>query len=367
MNICLVCPFVTFGGSELATITLASALNQSGVRVVLLSNAHPKLEDEAQSAGVEVKVLKYGVFSEKNKPIKLSRTIWGLREYFSENSFDIVHSSMVTPLTLIYLALQGSRQAPKLVLHSRGVSNRTFKYMLPVVKKMADHVIANCDAEAVRYIENGFDSNVSSVYNPPNIIGHVDSAQSLREELGLGADTPIIVSVSRISPDRCISDILEAAKLILISYPNSAFVIVGEGPHRGKLECIANLLGIADKVYFLGARRDLQNIYESALCSISCGKEGAGTGNNNAESLYYGTPVVAHRLSGVGEVVVHEKTGLLYDGDATVIAQNVKRLLGDTKFASRLGRDGAKHVRQNFSTENLVKKVTTVYQNLLQG
>ncbi|MGX4762962.1 glycosyltransferase family 4 protein [Holzapfeliella sp. JNUCC 72] len=75
----------------------------------------------------------------------------------------------------------------------------------------------------------------------------------LREELGLSADTPVILTLSRISMEKKISRILEAMPKLIESVKGIVLIVAGDGPDLKTLQNEAKELGVADSVKFIGA------------------------------------------------------------------------------------------------------------------
>jgi glycosyltransferase involved in cell wall biosynthesis len=67
------------------------------------------------------------------------------------------------------------------------------------------------------------------------------------------------------------------------------------------------------------------------------------------EAMSCGLPVVASRISGIPELIEHERSGLLTPpGDASAIAAALARLAGSPELRARLGREAREVVRRDF-------------------
>lgn len=75
-----------------------------------------------------------------------------------------------------------------------------------------------------------------------------------------------------------------------------------------------------------------------------------------------GLPVVASRVGGIPEIIVHEKTGLLITpGDVGEIADALQKLIENKDLREKYGRALKNYVASNFSIENMVNKTTALY------
>jgi len=83
------------------------------------------------------------------------------------------------------------------------------------------------------------------------------------------------------------------------------------------------------------------------------------------EALALGRPMVATEVDGTPEVVIHEKTGLLAPpANPQALASAIERMLSDPALAARLGSEGRKFVRENFSLKQQIEQTVAVYSEL---
>jgi glycosyltransferase involved in cell wall biosynthesis len=88
-------------------------------------------------------------------------------------------------------------------------------------------------------------------------------------------------------------------------------------------------------------------------------------GNTLAEALFARVPVVASRVGGIPDAIIHERTGLLVDERAPdQIAQAVLRVLSDNRLAEAMKDAGYRHAACNFSRIVSARKVDTVYRSI---
>lgn len=107
-------------------------------------------------------------------------------------------------------------------------------------------------------------------------------------------------------------------------------------------------------------QRDLQN---AAIYLYITHSEGLGSGALLAMSA--GVPVVASRVGGLPEIVVHRETGLLVENDAGAIADAIRELRADPTLARRLGAAGRSRVQENFTLDHMVRRTMEVYRQVL--
>jgi glycosyltransferase involved in cell wall biosynthesis len=124
-----------------------------------------------------------------------------------------------------------------------------------------------------------------------------------------------------------------------------AWIVGGaQRPHEraylAELEAQAAAASIADRVRFLGQRADVPQLLAAAdvHCQPNISPEPLGLAF--IEALNAGLPVVSTRMGGAAEIVT-ERCGVLVDpGDATALADVLRRLIADPLERARLGEAG---------------------------
>jgi glycosyltransferase involved in cell wall biosynthesis len=72
---------------------------------------------------------------------------------------------------------------------------------------------------------------------------------------------------------------------------------------------------------------------------------------SSVEMAATGLPIIASRLQGLEEAVVHERTGLLVEpGNVKALADTIQRLANEPELATRYGRNGAARCERELST-----------------
>jgi glycosyltransferase involved in cell wall biosynthesis len=190
---------------------------------------------------------------------------------------------------------------------------------------------------------------------------------ALRTELGVPDDAMLAGIVARLVPIKAHEVFLEAAAGVARARPDARFVIVGDGERRLELEALAARLGLQDRTYFLGWRRDLDRIYADldvvALCSWN-----EGSPVSLIEAMAAGRPVVATRVGGVPDVVDDGVHGHLVDaGDGAGLAMAIVSLLRDPHRRHAMGQAGRARVCPAFDASRLVRDMDRLYTTLLAG
>ena len=151
--------------------------------------------------------------------------------------------------------------------------------------------------------------------------------QAAREALGLNPGGPILTSVGWLVPRKGHDLAIRATALL----PEATLLIVGEGEEDVALRRLAQALGLAGRVRFLGSipQKRLADVYNAAdvlvLASIR-----EGLPNVVLEALACGTPVVATAVWGTPEIVAAPVAGrLVTDRTPETLARAIRDLLAE--------------------------------------
>ncbi|HXV13459.1 MAG TPA: glycosyltransferase family 4 protein [Candidatus Krumholzibacteria bacterium] len=138
--------------------------------------------------------------------------------------------------------------------------------------------------------------------------------EAARARVGLPASGPVVVCVSRLSHEKGVDVLVDAAALL--KTPGARVVIVGDGPEEISLKARAQRAGVGDRVLFAGARPHADVplwIAAADVAALSSRKEGHP--NALVEYLACGRPAVATRVGGVPEILTSRDFGTMVEPD----------------------------------------------------
>jgi phosphatidylinositol alpha-1,6-mannosyltransferase len=186
-----------------------------------------------------------------------------------------------------------------------------------------------------------------------------------RAALGLPADGPLVVGVSRLVPRKGFDVLIEAVAGLSASNPGLTLAISGGGRDADRLAALAERLGAP--VRFLGRLpdADLASLYASAdVFAMLCrnrwgGLEQEGFGIVFAEAAAAGVPQVAGRSGGAAEAVIDGVTGLVVDrpDDRVEVAAALSRLLDDPALRAVMGVAARQRAEAEFTYDALAARL----------
>ena len=142
-------------------------------------------------------------------------------------------------------------------------------------------------------------------------------------------------------------------------------LIAGDGELRTTSKRMRRKLGIADRVRFLGWRRDLAVIYGATDVFVLTSRN-EGTPVALIEAMASGVPGVSTDVGGVKDVIVSPDVGArVPDGDVAGLAAHIVRYLADPDLRRRTGQRARAGVLDRYSLDRLVRDIVALYSELL--
>ncbi|MGE3843531.1 MAG: glycosyltransferase family 4 protein [Vicinamibacterales bacterium] len=187
---------------------------------------------------------------------------------------------------------------------------------------------------------------------------------AFRHRHAIPLDRLVVLQVSWLIPEKGLTDLLRAARIVLDTRRDVQFVFAGEGPSRAAFEALATELGISEHVTWTGLVGDpfSEGLYAAAdiVCQVSRWQEVFGW--VIAEAMLTEKPVLGTQVGGIPELIVDGETGILVEARNVVnIADGLCRLLNDPGLRTRLGRAGAGRCRTHFDLRQNVKEHLRLY------
>jgi glycosyltransferase involved in cell wall biosynthesis len=138
--------------------------------------------------------------------------------------------------------------------------------------------------------------------------------------------------------------------------------VAGTGALRDDLEADAARLGVAERVRFLGLRRDRETLY-AAMDLFVLPSHWEGLSLALVEAMGAGRAVVATAVGGNPEVVADGRTGLLVPpDDHHALADAITQVGLDRDLRGALGEAAATDARARFSIEQHVAQLAALYR-----
>jgi glycosyltransferase involved in cell wall biosynthesis len=193
------------------------------------------------------------------------------------------------------------------------------------------------------------------------------SPAELRAALALGA-SEVVVTVTRLTRQKGIPTLLEAAALVHKERPGVKFLLVGPRQSEGPFAVPqSEIERHAPYVTALGRRSDVPALLAIADVFAFPTEYREGVPRALLEAALAGLPIVATAMPGCTEVVRDGWSGLVVPPRAPrLLANRILDLLRDRRVAEEIGRRAAALVRQEFGLGMTVAKYSVLYAELLE-
>jgi glycosyltransferase involved in cell wall biosynthesis len=302
-----------------------------------------RLRDELTATGVPV----YDLGAVRaSRPWTVLRGRWRLKRTLRENGIDVVVTHGCWPHALFAPVVR--RAGVRLVNMVHGELTGDHWLDRRAARTPPDLVIANSRfaAESAKAVFP--QSSVSVVHPPlgsPEPFDRGAARARVRAEFETAADAVVMLMVSRIEELKGHAVLLESLGR-LRDNPGWTCWVVGGAQRPHEVELLASLrreldrLGLAEKVRFVGQRRDVPAVMSAAdiYCQPNTAPEGFGL--TFIEALRAGLPVVTSGIGGAAEIVDGSCGVLCPPGDAVAVAAALSGLMADPHRRQALGVAG---------------------------
>jgi glycosyltransferase involved in cell wall biosynthesis len=249
------------------------------------------------------------------------------------------------------------------------VKTRMFMWMEQFASRFTDRII--------ELTSGGIEENLAAGIGRPEqftvIFSGIDLSpydaaivrrETTRAALGADPETILVGGVGRLETVKGFAYFVEAAREASRSNPRLKFVLAGQGSLEAELRDSARDMG--DRFVFLGPRNDVPDIM-AALDIFVLPSLNEGMGRVLLEAGAAGAPSVATRVGGVPDVIRDGKTGILTPvRDGIALARGISALAENVALRSEMGREARDFVVPAYSLENMVQKLETLYETVLE-
>lgn len=308
-------------------------------------------------------------------PVNVIRTIGKIKQILFEKEIDVLicHNNIASGMGRIAAWLAKTKYA---INFCHGFS------CLPVQNQITWHLqffierILGLITHAM-IVMNDYDENLCrtrKIIKNPNMVlrvpgmgvnlekfsveGSEQAKQKIAKELNFNQKDVIVLSVSRLMPNKGVFVLLEAARKICAKRSDVRFVVAGVGRSRKKLEKIIKKNHLEDKFKLLGWRNDVYVLIKASDIFVLPTFSSEGLPVSILEAMSCGKPVVATRYRGCQETVVARKTGLLVPvKQVKPLVQAIKILINRPLYAKKLGESGRKRVEEHFELNYCTNKI----------
>ena len=185
-----------------------------------------------------------------------------------------------------------------------------------------------------------------------------------RQELGLDENDLVVGVVGNLRSEKNQELLIRTLALLQGQKEHFKALLIGDGPCRSFLKQLAQQLGVADRVLFLGVRHDVPRLY--GVMDIYClPSRYEGLPLTLLEAMAAGIPIVGTDVLGIKEMINHNQNGLLVaDNDPEALKVALLSLADRSDLRSELAERAQSTVVAEYSFEKFVFGYKSIFAQL---
>lgn len=230
--------------------------------------------------------------------------------------------------------------------------------------------VSQAERESLRRAGLGRDETVSVVWYGIEVEKFEKACMdrtTLRAGFRVSSNEILLAMMCRFFWPRDFPTLIHAFYQAIEKIPNLRLLLVGDGPWRPQIEMLLEQLHLQDRVILPGMREDIADLLHAADIFVLTSRGGDGLPISILEAMAAARPVIATATDGIPEEVIHGETGILCPmGRADDLAVAIIRLAENQTLRQSMGMTGHQRVRMYFHRQQMISKVSKLYQELLR-
>lgn len=372
-----VLPALNVGGVERGVVEIADAASNAGFDSYVLSSGGRLVTNIEQGGSTHITAPVHS----KN-PIRILRNISLIKNIIQMYNIDLVDVHSRAPAWSVYFACKALKTPLLTSFHGHygkkgGLLKRAYNssmikgdVVLAVSKHIARLIMAkyNVPKQKIRMIYRGVDVNY---FNPHNVTD--ERINKVKAKWGIKKDIPIIFMPARITEWKGQSFFLNA--IDKVDAGEYYCIIAGGGKqesiyykqlqHQAIQQTVSSANGAIIKL--LPTEEDMPAAILASNLVVAASLEEEAFGRIPIETMAMGRPIIATKMGGFKETILHKETGFLADIVTTEdLAEGVEWALNMDNFhREELQKNARYFVENNFSLEKMCNKTLNLYLELM--
>ncbi len=357
------------------------AAQKAGFEVHGICTKGPNFE-MLQNLGVRM----YPVLIKRSiSPISDLAAVWKMYSYFRQERMDVVHTH--TPKCSLLGQLAAKLAGVPVIVNTvhgfyfhenmKLLSRWFYVTMEWVAAKCSTRILSQnpedvetavklgiCKKGKIELLGNGVDL---SKFAPKRFDERFKKEK--RKEIGIPECAIIVGIIGRLVKEKGYLELFEAFCNIIKKHGNVWLVIIGPEETEKADRISADVFkqyGIESRTFYLGSRDDIPELLSCFdIYALPSWREGFP--RSAIEAAAMSLPIVTTNIRGCRQVVEDGVNGILVQTmDSVGLEQALGRLIDDTKLRKDMGQAGYKKAQKEFDEQQVVKRLTRVYEELLK-
>ena len=353
------------GGISNYVVSLSRGLKRAGVEVLCASGGG-ELDEELTAHGIVHFTIPLNTKNELHP--KLLVALWFLAEIIREHNITHIHAhTRVAQVVASALArmLPVSYVSTCHGFFKRKILRRLFPAwghaIIAISDPIREHLVNDfrIPKQKISIIPNGVDN-----FRYHERLNDFDKTE-LRKYYDLGNSNFIIGSVSKLEKTKGYQYLLQAIPAVLVRYPKTKFVLIGEGKYKNALRKLTRSLKIERSVLFAGKLRDVSFFLEAIDLFVLPAVWAEGFGLSILEAMACGKAVIATNIGSTYMLVKDGENGLLVaPKKPSVLSEAIIHVMENPDLLEQMGKKSLQIAQKEFSLEPVVEKIRALYESL---
>ena len=193
--------------------------------------------------------------------------------------------------------------------------------------------------------------------------------REVRAELGIPVATRILLTTSRLDPQKGHADLLQIGRGLIDRFSDICFVwagdgLAGDGKARERLETEIQKRGLQDHFRLLGYRTDIERLIHASDLFVFPSHFEGGCSSSVREAMVHRLPIVCSDAGGIPEILIDGRHALLFPAhDTGRMLSQLSEALNQPARMRTLAENGRKRIEE-FSSERMVETYLAAFRKL---
>ena len=376
INILYVITKLELGGAQKQLLSLICGLDKERFNAYVLTAYDGLLIDAAKEIP-GLRLIRCRFLERPIRPIKDILVLFFIYRFIRNNDIDIVHTHSSKAGILGRLAAKAS--GARVIIHTAhgwsfhdyqpGIAYYFYLFLEKICASFSSAIIVVSQWDKTRAVQElGAKKDkyklIRYAINYEEFKNNSEVSQ-VRKEFGLSEADLVVGMVACFKPQKSPLYFIKLASVIKKDFPNTKFILSGDGVLRKKICALINKLNLQEQIILTGWRNDIVSIL-SCLDVFVLTSLWEGLPIAALEAMAVGLPVVATDTGGINEIVLDGKTGyLVKPHDIEALQDRLKELLMKPYLRKEFGRRAIFTLEHNdYSLNSMLKRTTQLYLDL---
>ena len=361
-----------FFGAENVIIELAKELLSSNYDSIIgvfnnIHSVHTEIADAAKNYNLNVRLFTC------NGPFDL-KALSTIRHFIKENDIKIIHSHGYKSNFYALLATLYNKNLSSITTchlwTGESLRDRIYEFLDKIMLNRFDRIVTVSDElmaqVATLRVSKG---KVTTIYNGIDLNRFNGSVNidEIRKKFNIPLHFKVIGTIGRLNEQKAQIFIIESASQILKVFPDTIFMIVGDGPLKQSLQEKVVAAKLENNFLFTGIYKNIPEIL-AAMDIFILPSLAEGLPMALLEAMAAKKPIIASKVGSIPQLIIPDETGLLIEPrDVPSLENSIIGLLNDKDKAGKLAENGYMTIVNKFSSKVMTRKYIDVYDTLLNS